>query len=100
MTSVGPDETGIASGTSATLREVGGVCGLAFTGSMFSHPGDYTSRSIFITNFSHALWLCAALSAVGISCRWRTRASALSPMPPRPAPAALPAEAAVPKIND
>ncbi len=43
MTSVGPDETGIASGTSATLRELGGVLGVAFTASMFSHPHNYTS---------------------------------------------------------
>lgn len=66
MTSVGPDLTGIASGTSATLREVGGVFGVALTASVFSHPGNYTSHSTFITSFSHALWLCAALSAAGL----------------------------------
>ncbi|WSS04822.1 MFS transporter [Microbispora sp. NBC_01189] len=65
MTSVGPDQTGIASGTSATLRELGGVFGVALAASVFAHPDNYTSPSIFITSFSHALWLCAALSAVG-----------------------------------
>lgn len=65
MTSVGPDQTGIASGTSATLRELGGVFGVAVTATVFAHPGNYTSHQIFITNFSHAIGLCAALSAVG-----------------------------------
>jgi len=27
--------------------------------------GNYTSSSIFITSFSHALWLCAGFSAAG-----------------------------------
>ncbi|HZB32650.1 MAG TPA: MFS transporter [Streptosporangiaceae bacterium] len=65
MTSVGADQTGIASGTSATLRELGGVFGVALTASIFAHPGNYTSPEIFITNFSNAIWLCAALSAIG-----------------------------------
>lgn len=98
MTSVGPDETGIASGTSATLRELGGVFGVAFTASVFSHAGNYTSRQTFITNFSHALWLCAALSAVAIVVSLaypRHRALAHAP-----APAVQPVEAAVPVVND
>ncbi|HST47995.1 MFS transporter [Jatrophihabitans sp.] len=66
MTAVRPHEIGIASGTSSTLREVGAVFGVALTASVFSHPGNYTSHQTFVTNFSHALWLCAALSAVGI----------------------------------
>jgi EmrB/QacA subfamily drug resistance transporter len=66
MTAVGPHEIGIASGTSATLREVGAVFGVALTATVFSHPGNFTSHQTFITNFSHALWLCAAFSAVGI----------------------------------
>ncbi|GAA0458491.1 MFS transporter [Actinoplanes capillaceus] len=65
MTSVGPELTGIASGTSATLRELGGVFGVALTASVFAHPGNYTSSSIFINSFSDALWLCAAFSAAG-----------------------------------
>ncbi|ANP51442.1 EmrB/QacA subfamily drug resistance transporter [Streptomyces griseochromogenes] len=98
MTSVGPDETGIASGTSATLRELGGVFGVAFTASVFSHAGNYTSHQTFITNFSHALWLCAALSAVaiGVSLAYpRHRA-----LTDAPAPAVQPVGAAVPMVND
>jgi EmrB/QacA subfamily drug resistance transporter len=66
MTAVGPNDIGIASGTSSTLREVGAVFGVALTASVFSHPGNYTTHQTFVTNFSHALWLCAAFSAVGI----------------------------------
>jgi len=89
MTSVGPGQTGIASGTSATLREMGGVFRVAFTASLFSHPGNYTSHPTFITSFSHALWLCAALSAAGTFVSLAYRASAPSPMPP-PQPRSLP----------
>jgi EmrB/QacA subfamily drug resistance transporter len=99
MTSVGPNETGIASGTSATLRELGGVFGVAFTAGIFSHPGNYTSHQVFITNFGHALWLCAALSAVGIlvSLAYPSLAARGHQAP---APAAQPVEAAVPAVND
>ncbi|MET8864958.1 MFS transporter [Nonomuraea sp. NPDC004580] len=65
MTSVGPDQIGIASGTSATLRELGGVFGVALTASVFAHPGNYTSPATFISSFGDAMWLCAGLSAVG-----------------------------------
>ncbi|MGI8665218.1 MAG: DHA2 family efflux MFS transporter permease subunit [Jatrophihabitans sp.] len=98
MTSVGPEQTGIASGTSSTLREVGAVFGVAFTATIFSHPGNYTSRQTFITNFSHALWLCAALSAVGIavSLAYPSHRVAIEGR----APAAQPGDAAVPVGNN
>lgn len=82
MTSVGPDEIGIASGTSATLREVGAVFGVALTASVFAHPSNYTSQETFISNFSDSLWLLAAFSAVGIlvSLAYPSRSS-LTPAP-------------------
>jgi hypothetical protein len=66
VNSVEPDEIGIASGTSATLREVGGVFGVALIATAFAHPGNYTSRPTFVHNFSHAMWVAAALSAFGV----------------------------------
>ncbi|WP_328499740.1 MFS transporter [Streptomyces sp. NBC_00457] len=98
MTSVGPNETGIASGTSATLRELGGVFGVAFTATVFAHTGNYTSQQTFITNFSHALGLCAAFSAVGIfaSLAYPSHRA----LTPAPAPAVQPVESAVPAVND
>ncbi|MEU3370421.1 MFS transporter [Streptomyces sp. NPDC006660] len=85
MTSVGPEETGIASGTSATLRELGGVFGVAFTATAFAHAGNYTSHQTLITHFSHALWLCAAFSAAGIFVSLAYPAHrAAAPAPPVP----------------
>lgn len=98
MTSVGPNETGIASGTSATLRELGGVFGVAFTASLFAHPGNYTSHRTFIINFSHALWLCAALSLVGIVVSLAY--PSLRALNLARAPAGQPLEAAVAAVND
>jgi MFS family permease len=66
VSSVEPDKIGIASGTSATLREVGGVFGVAVIATVFAHPGNYTSRPTFVHDFSHAMWVAAALSAFGV----------------------------------
>jgi hypothetical protein len=49
VNSVEPDEIGIASGTSATLREVGGVFGVAQIATAFAHPRNYTWRPTFVT---------------------------------------------------
>lgn len=98
MISVGPDETGIASGTSATLRELGGVFGVALTATVFSSTGNYASRSIFITHFSSALGVCAVLSAIGafVSLAYPS----LHAMTQAPAPAAQPLEASGHAVSD
>lgn len=98
MTSVGADETGIAAGTSATLREVGAVLGVALTATVFAHPGNYTSHQTFISNFSHALWLCAALSAVGIVVSLTYPSHRV--LPQAPDSAVQPVDATVPAVND
>ena len=59
-------EMGIASGTNSAIREIGGVFGIAVLAAVFAHPGDYDSARTFIENFKHAVWLGAALSAVGV----------------------------------
>jgi EmrB/QacA subfamily drug resistance transporter len=64
--SVPDSEMGIASGTNSSLREIGGVFGVAILATVFAHPGDYTSTQTFIDHFKNALWLGAAFSAVGI----------------------------------
>jgi EmrB/QacA subfamily drug resistance transporter len=66
VSSVPPSEMGIASGTNSSLREIGGVFGIAILAGVFSHPGVYTSPDIFTDNFKHAVWLGAAFSAIGI----------------------------------
>jgi hypothetical protein len=57
---------GIASGTNSSIREVGGVFGIAILAAIFANSGVYTSSAIFIDHFKHAVWVGAAFSAVGI----------------------------------
>jgi hypothetical protein len=64
--SVAPAEMGIASGTNSSLREIGGVFGIAILASVFAHPGDYSSAHTFIDHFKNAVWLGAGFSALGL----------------------------------
>ena len=64
--SVPPEDMGIASGTNSSIREVGGVFGIAILAAIFANSGVYTSSAIFIDHFKHAVWVGAALSAIGI----------------------------------
>ncbi|WP_460358241.1 MFS transporter [Actinoallomurus acanthiterrae] len=64
--SVSPLEVGIASGTNSSLREIGGVFGIAILATVFAHPGVYASSSTFIDHFKTAVWVGAAFSAIGI----------------------------------
>ena len=66
MASVAPDQTGIASGTNSSLRELGGVFGVAVLASVFSRPGVYSSPEMFVAGFRSALWVAVAFSAAGI----------------------------------
>ena len=66
-------EAGVASGTNSTLREVGGVFGVAVLAAVFARPGVYASHQLFVDGFRAALWVAVGLSAAG------TLAGALSP---------------------
>jgi len=65
VNAVGPDDIGIASGTSSAMREVGGVFGVALAASFFSAGGVFSSSQVFVGHFRHAFWVAASLSAVG-----------------------------------
>jgi EmrB/QacA subfamily drug resistance transporter len=64
--SVPPEDMGIASGTNSSIREVGGVFGIAILAAIFANSGVYASSAIFIDHFKHAVWVGAAFSAIGI----------------------------------
>jgi len=64
--SVPLEEAGIASGTNSAVREVGGVFGIAILATVFASKGVYSSPATFTHHFSHAVWLGAAFSALGI----------------------------------
>jgi EmrB/QacA subfamily drug resistance transporter len=61
-----PEEAGIASGTNSALRELGGVLGVAVLAAVFSHNGGYSSPHVFVHGFAAALWVAAAISAIGV----------------------------------
>lgn len=73
--SVPPSSVGVASGTNSTLRELGGVVGVALVSAVFARPGAYASPTQFTHGFTAALWLAAGLSLVGVMCALAPRTS-------------------------
>jgi EmrB/QacA subfamily drug resistance transporter len=66
MGSVPPQEAGVASGTNSSLRELGGVLGVAVLAAVFTRQGVYTSPRVFADGFQAALLVGASLTAVGV----------------------------------
>jgi hypothetical protein len=64
--SVPLEEAGIASGTNSTLRELGGVLGVAVLASVFTRHVVYGSQHAFIAGFTQALWVAVAFSGLGV----------------------------------
>jgi EmrB/QacA subfamily drug resistance transporter len=62
---VAPSQAGQASGTNNAIREVGGVFGVAVLASIFSHSGSLASPASFVDGVTPALWVGAAVVAVG-----------------------------------
>jgi EmrB/QacA subfamily drug resistance transporter len=73
LASVPLAEAGVASGTNSTMREVGGVLGVAVLAAVFARRGVYGSHQLFVDGFRAALWVAVGLSALGVL------AAALSP---------------------
>jgi EmrB/QacA subfamily drug resistance transporter len=67
LSSVPPEEAGIASGTNSTMRELGSVFGVALLAAVFSRHGVYSSPHAFVGGLRSALWVGAGLSAVAIA---------------------------------
>lgn len=65
MSSVRPHEQGIASGANNALREVGGALGIAVMSSIFSAQGGYGTARTFVDGLEPALWVGAAVVALG-----------------------------------
>ena len=66
MGSVPLQEAGVASGANSSLRELGGVFGVAVLAAVFTRQGVYASPQTFVDGFEPALLVGAALTAVGI----------------------------------
>jgi EmrB/QacA subfamily drug resistance transporter len=86
LSSVRRNEEGKASGVSNTIRELGGVFGVAVLASIFASVGGYASPTAFTDGLDAALWVGAivvgvgTIAALGIPGR---RAIALHPPAPR-----------------
>jgi EmrB/QacA subfamily drug resistance transporter len=65
MNAVAPADLGKASGTYMTMRQLGGVFGLAIAVAVFTGAGSYLSPGAFSDGFVPALTVSAALSAGG-----------------------------------
>ncbi len=65
LSAVRPEEEGLASGANNTIREVGGVFGVAILASVFAAKGGYSSPQAFVDGLVPALWLGAAMIALG-----------------------------------
>jgi EmrB/QacA subfamily drug resistance transporter len=64
MSSVRPQEQGIASGANNALREVGGALGIAVMSSIFSAQGGYGTAQTFVDGLRPALVVGAAVVAL------------------------------------
>ncbi len=65
LSAVRPQEEGKASGANNAFREVGGVLGVAVLSSVFAREGGYASAVTFVDGMVPALWIGAAVVAVG-----------------------------------
>jgi EmrB/QacA subfamily drug resistance transporter len=65
LSAVRPQEEGQASGANNAIREVGGVFGVAVLASIFAHVGGYGSPQAFTDGMTTAVYVGAALVALG-----------------------------------
>src|SRR5579862_5798560 len=65
LSSVRPSEEGQASGAQNAIRELGGVFGVAVLASIFAHEGGYRTGHTFVHGMSLAVYVGAAVVAVG-----------------------------------
>ena len=80
LAAVNPNQAGQASGATNTIRELGGVFGVAVLASVFSSHGSYTSGHAFVSGIVPALWVgVAVLGAFALLVAitpWQSRATA------------------------
>jgi MFS family permease len=64
--SVPKDLEGLASGTNAAFRELGGVFGIALLGAVFSSSGGYASTQDYVNGLRPAMYVGAGVVAIGV----------------------------------
>jgi EmrB/QacA subfamily drug resistance transporter len=68
VSAVPPEAIGKAAGTNSTMRELGGVFGIAIAVAVFAGAGSYASPAAFSDGFSAAIAVAAGLSLLGALC--------------------------------
>jgi hypothetical protein len=66
--SVAADEIGKAAGVNSTLRELGGVFGIAVAVAVFAGSGSYASLQAFTDGLGPAVAVAAGLAIAGALC--------------------------------
>ncbi len=91
LSAVRTEQAGQASGATNAIRETGGVLGVAVMASVFTGAGGYGSAQAFVDGVVPAMWVGAAMLAVGalavLVLPFRTTLPALAGSPARDAPA-------------
>ena len=62
---VRPDQAGQASGATNTVREIGGVLGVAVLATVFTGAGGFESPQAYVDGLIPAVWVGAAVLAAG-----------------------------------
>jgi len=65
LSAVRRQDEGTASGVSNTIREVGGVFGVAVLATVFALAGSYASPAAFVHGLTAAMWVGAVALALG-----------------------------------
>jgi len=65
LSAVRPEEEGKASGANNTIREIGGVFGVAVLASVFAANGSYASPQAYVDGLLPAVWVGAGVVAIG-----------------------------------
>jgi predicted MFS family arabinose efflux permease len=65
LSAVRREEEGQASGANNAIRELGGVFGVAVLASVFAHYGGYRTPETYVNGMNAAVWIGAAVVAVG-----------------------------------
>jgi hypothetical protein len=82
LSSVRSDQAGQASGATNTIRELGGVLGIAVLATVFTAHGGYASPQAFVNGLTPAMWIGTAVLAAGalvaLVLPFDTRATAIA----------------------
>jgi len=64
LSAVGPDDEGVASGANSSIRELGGVFGVAILTTIFTSHGSFGSPEAFADGMRPALYIGGVLIAI------------------------------------